>query len=100
MKKRNKRMMSMVTLFAVAATLLAGVAGCSQEGSSGGKTSTKDSIVIATMSETPSLTPNEHNAVAGGYMNLLTYEGLLYRDMDMKSQPCLAESYEAVSETE
>ena len=100
MKKRNKLMMSMVTFFAVAATLLAGVAGCSQEGSSGGKTSTKDSIVIATMSETPSLTPNEHNAVAGGYMNLLTYEGLLYRDMDMKSQPCLAESYEAVSETE
>ena len=33
----------------------------------------KDSIVIATMGETPSLSPTEHNAVAGSYMNLLTY---------------------------
>ncbi len=79
--------------------LFAGVAGCKKdEGNTKG--GAKDTIVIATMSETPSLTPNEHNAVAGGYMNLLTYEGLLRRGMDMKPKPCLAESYEAISDTE
>ena len=31
-------------------------------------TSTKDTIVIATANETPSLTSVEHNAVAGSYM--------------------------------
>ena len=99
MSKRKMRITSLLLLVAMGVALLAGVAGCKKEGGVKGGT-TKDSIVIATMSETPSLTPNEHNAVAGGYMNLLTYEGLLYRDMDMKSQPCLAESYKSISDTE
>lgn len=41
----------------------------SEPSNSGGK----DSIIIATANETPSLSPTEHNAVAGSYMNLLTY---------------------------
>mgnify|MGYP000985456203 CR=1 FL=1 len=60
----------------------------------------KDTLIIATANETPSVTTNEHNAVAGGYMNILTYEGLLRRGMDMKPEPCLAESYKAISDTE
>ena len=100
MRKRNLRAISL---------LLAGVmslglfAGCSKDSGKkdpgkgdGGK---KDSIVIATMGETPSLSPTEHNAVAGSYMNLLTYNTLFSSDMDMQPQPDLAESYENVDES-
>ena len=100
MRKRNLRAVSL---------LLAGVmslglfAGCSKDSGKkdpgkgdGGK---KDSIVIATMGETPSLSPTEHNAVAGSYMNLLTYNTLFSSDMDMQPQPDLAESYENVDES-
>ncbi len=100
MRKRNLRAVSL---------LLAGVmslglfAGCSKDsgdkkdpGKGGGA---KDSIVIATMGETPSLSPTEHNAVAGSYMNLLTYNTLFSSDMDMQPQPDLAESYENVDES-
>ena len=88
MRKRNLRAISL---------LLAGVmslglfAGCSKDSGKkdpgkgdGGK---KDSIVIATMGETPSLSPTEHNAVAGSYMNLLTYNTLFSSDMDMRPSP-------------
>ena len=87
--------------------MLAGVitlglfAGCSKDASqsstSGGS---KDSIVIATMSETPSLSPYDHNATAGVYMNLLTYSTLFRTDVEMNPQPNLVESYENTSETE
>ncbi len=99
MSNRRKRLVSVLALLTMTAGLFAGVAGCKKdEGNTKG--GAKDTIVIATMSETPSLTPNEHSAVAGTYMNLLTYESLLYRDMDMKLQPCLAESYKNISDTE
>mgnify|MGYP002596398834 CR=1 FL=1 len=79
-------------------------AGCSSDSGdnssdntdSGG---TKDSIVIATSGETPSLSPTEHNAVAGDYMNQLTYSMLFRTDMDLKPQPHLVESYENVDES-
>ena len=100
MRKRNLRAISL---------LLAGVmslglfAGCSKDSGKkdpgkgdGGK---KDSIVIATMGETPSLSPTEHNAVAGDYMNQLTYSMLFRTDMDLKPQPNLVESYENVDES-
>ena len=99
MSNRRKRLVSVLALLTMTAGLFAGVAGCKKD-ESGNTGGAKDTIVIATMSETPSLTNNEHNAVAGGYMNLLTYEGLLRRGMDMKPEPCLAESYEAISDTE
>ena len=60
----------------------------------------KDSIIIATANETPSLSPTEHNAVAGSYMNLLTYNTLFRGGMDLEPEPDLVESYEAVSENE
>ena len=100
MRKRNLRAISL---------LLAGVmslglfAGCSKDSgdkkSDNGGGGAKDSIVIATMGETPSLSPTEHNAVAGSYMNLLTYNTLFSSDMDMQPQPDLAESYENVDES-
>ena len=103
---KRKRLVSILALAAMTTSLFAGLAGCGknedpgQGGGGGQKKSSKDSIVIATMSETPSLTNNEHSAVAGVYMNLLTYEGLLRQDMNVQPELCLAESYEAVSDTE
>lgn len=54
----------------------------------------KDTLVIATANETPSLTTTLHNAVAGDYMNKMTHNGLFYQDENMAIQPDLVESYE------
>ena len=113
---KRKRLISILALAAITVSLFAGLAGCSKDdtpndpapggndkpGTSDEKkgTSQKDTIIIATMSEPPSLTNNEHSAVASNYMNLLTYEGLLRQGMDLQPEPGLAESWEAVSETE
>ena len=81
------------------------LAGCSNSSSGGGGGNSddggaKDSIVIATANETPSLSPTEHNAVAGSYMNLLTYNTLFKSDMEMNPVPDLVEDYQNVSESE
>lgn len=62
--------------------------------------SAKDTLVIATANETPSMTTNLHNAVAGDYMNKLTHNGLFLLDENMEVQPDLVESYETVNDTE
>lgn len=49
----------------------------------------EDSIIIATMSEPPSLSPTGHSSIAGDYMNLLTYSTLFRLDMEMNPQPHL-----------
>ncbi|WP_250229580.1 ABC transporter substrate-binding protein [Anaeropeptidivorans aminofermentans] len=54
----------------------------------------RDSIVIATENETPSLTVEGHNATAGSYMNLLTHNGLMKARMDLQTEPDLAETIE------
>lgn len=59
----------------------------------------EDSIIIATMSEPPSLSPTGHSSIAGDYMNLLTYSTLFRLDMEMNPQPHLVEEYQAVSDT-
>ena len=60
----------------------------------------KDSLIIATANETPSVTTNLHNAVAGDYLNNMTHNGLFYTSDDLSPQPALCESYEIVSDTE
>ncbi len=68
-----------------------------QPSSDGGK----DSIIIATANETPSLSPVEHNAVAGDYMNGLTYATLFRSNLDtLEPEPYLVDTYESVSDTE
>lgn len=62
--------------------------------------SAKDTLVIATANETPSMTTNLHNATAGDYMNKMTHNGLFLYDENMAVQPDLVESYEAVSDNE
>ncbi|MBQ7796253.1 MAG: ABC transporter substrate-binding protein [Lachnospiraceae bacterium] len=60
----------------------------------------KDTLIIATANETPSMTTNLHNAVAGDYMNKMTHNGLFLQDENMNIVPDLVESYEIVSDTE
>ena len=62
--------------------------------------STKDTLIIATANETPSLTTNLHNAVAGDYINMMTHNGLFATADDLSPVPALCESYEIVSDTE
>ena len=62
--------------------------------------SSKDTLIIATANETPSVTTNLHNAVAGDYINQMTHNSLFYTDENLEPQPCLVESYEIVSDTE
>ena len=66
-------------------------AGC--QGNSGNYAVDKDTVVIATADETPSVSPTAHNAVAGDYINKLTFNGLTVLDKDLNTQPCLAESW-------
>lgn len=80
--------------------------GCSNDGgNTGGETGAetgsvkagpaidKDTVVIATADETPSLSAAGHNAVAGDYVNKLTYNGLFRLDNDLNPIPDLVESY-------
>ncbi len=60
----------------------------------------KDTIIIATENETPSLTSVGHNAVAGSYMNQLTYNSLFRVNENMEVVVDLAESFETKSDTQ
>lgn len=113
MKNRKARFLSLLLASVMALSLLSGCGNNSGGGNDGGGSTnpdagkepsgggtTKDSIVIATMSETPSLSPWDHNATAGSYMNLLTYSTLFRTDMEMNPIPDLVEEYKNVSETE
>ena len=62
--------------------------------------STKDTLIIATANETPSVTTNLHNAVAGDYLNKMTHNCLFKTDENMEVVPDLVESYENTSDTE
>lgn len=65
-----------------------------------GTESKKDTLVIATANETPSMTTYQHSSVAGTYMNTMTHNGLFKTDENMEIVPDLCESYEIVSDTE
>lgn len=75
-------------------------AGGSGESSGGAAASGKDTLIIVTANETPSVTTNLHNAVAGDYLNKMTHNCLFYMDENMSVQPDLVESYENPSDTE
>lgn len=53
----------------------------------------KDTVVIATADETPSLTTAGHNAVAGDYVNKLTHNGLFRLDNDLNPVKDLVKDY-------
>lgn len=60
----------------------------------------KDTLLITTANETPSVTTNDHNAVAGDYVNKMTHNCLFYMDDNLAAQPDLVDTYEIVSDTE
>ncbi|MDR1732724.1 MAG: ABC transporter substrate-binding protein [Synergistaceae bacterium] len=65
-----------------------------------GAEAARDSLVIATENEPPSLTTVEHDSLASVFMNLLTYNGLIRITQDtLEPVPDLAASY-TVSGTE
>ncbi len=53
----------------------------------------KDTVVICTADETPSLTTAGHNAVAGDYVNKLTHNGLFRLDKELNPTPDLVAEY-------
>ena len=88
MRSRKSRFMSLLLAGVTTVGLLAGCSN-SENGGGGGTDSggSRDSINIATMSETPSrCIQRDHNATAGSYMNLLTYSTLFNTDMEMQAQ--------------
>lgn len=99
MRKRKWRILS---LLLVAVMTLGILFGCSKDGGekgSGGKGGKKDTIIIATMAEPPTLSPTEQNAIASSYMNALTFSQLTRMNEDMEMEGALAESFENTSET-
>ena len=101
-KTMRNRKVRLLSLLLATVMLLGLLAGCSSDGGekkSATKGGDKDSIVIATSGETPSLSPTEHNAVAGSYMNLLTYNTLFRSGMDLEPEPDLVDTYENIDES-
>lgn len=104
MKKQSMRYFAPVLAMSMALSLTAcggdTASATADRQDTAAQSSEKDSLVIATANETPSMTTNLHNAVAGDYMNKMTHNGLFYQDEDMNIVPDLCESYEIVSDTE
>lgn len=123
MKKRTLRVLATAMALSLSASLFMGCSSGNNQGSSnttqgggtaettasaGGSgdastskpTSGKDTLVIVTANETPSVTTNLHNAVAGDYLNKMTHNCLFYVDENMAVQPDLVESYDNPSDTE
>ena len=111
MRNRKLRVLSLLLALAMMIGLFAGCSnnaggdtktddpGKTNEGGTN-KSEGKDSIIIATMSETPSVHPCDHNATAGSYMNQLTYSSLFKSDMELNAVPNLVDTYENLNETE
>ena len=111
MKTKTKRMVGLVL---VVISLLGIFAACAkgpapQEGTMQSKsvgadktaTEMRDTLVIGTESEPPTLHPFDHKAVTAGYMNSLTFNALMKTDpQTLEPQLDLAAAYENTSETE
>lgn len=100
------KQMRVISLLLVLLLTLSLFAGCGGGGSEGGDAPAatddakagpavdKDTVVICTADETPSLTTAGHNAVAGDYVNKLTHNGLFRLDKELNPTTDLVESYE------
>ena len=65
------------------------------------KNKPNNAVVIATANEPPTMAPHQHNAVAGGYMNILTHNYMFKTNIDtLAPEPGLIESWENISDTE
>lgn len=102
--KKSIRIMCLVLALLFAGSMFA---GCGKGSATGNDSSNekdgskKDSLIIATENEPPSLSTCDHDSISSVFMNLLTYNGLIKITQD-KLEPVLdlAESYEVQNETD
>ena len=85
---------------AAAAETQAAAAEKTEDAAASTESTGKDTLIIATANETPSVTTNLHNAVAGDYINEMTHSNLFKVAEDMSIVQDACESYEIVSDTE
>ena len=117
--KKLVKLLSLTLVFMLAFSLMAACGG-GDSGKTDGKTDGNDGgdktasgsgvqsqnkandlVVIATANEPPTMAPHQHNAVAGGYMNILTHNGMFKTNIEtLAPEPGLIESYENVSDKE
>ena len=113
--KKLVKLLSLTLVFMLAFSLMAACGGGDSgktDGNDGGdkmasgsgvqsQNKANDLVVIATANEPPTMAPHQHNAVAGGYMNILTHNGMFKTNIDtLAPEPGLIESYENVSDKE
>ena len=105
----KKPLIKMLTLALAMVLAFSFMAGCGGDGESNENTGSgvasqnkeSNSVVIATANEPPTMAPHQHNAVAGGYMNILTHNTLFKTNVEtLQPEPCLVEDYEIVSDTQ
>ncbi len=102
MKKSTK----LVSLLLALIFVMAAFAGCGNkdnggEQTGGDTTETKDSVIIATANEPPTLAPYLHTAVASTYINLLTHDNFLRTDVEtLEPVPGLITSWETDGDRE
>lgn len=91
----DKKMSRACALVLMCATLATMGLGCGKAPVAGGEDA-RNTLVVATMSETPSVGPYDHNAVAGSYVNSLVFATLFRMDSELAPEPWLVESFENV----
>jgi len=108
-----KKSVKLLSLLLALLFVMAAFAGCGEKETEGDKPSEgnegqeqnsgekKDSIVIATANEPPTLAPYLHSAVASTYINLLTHDNFLRTDVEtLEPIPGIISSWEILSDTE
>ncbi len=115
MKHTWIRLLGLAMVFAMAFSMMVGCGGSNDTTDTSTDTSsdteqnnntastgeTKDSIVIATANEPPTLHPYLHSAVAATYMNYLTHDYFLRTNVEtLEPEPGVITSWENPSDTE
>ncbi|MBR4875463.1 MAG: hypothetical protein IKU95_03130, partial [Clostridia bacterium] len=118
--KKLAKLLSLLLVFALSFSLLAACGGkeeattteenktetnnnaeASTDGGVQSQNKPNNAVVIATANEPPTMAPHQHNAVAGGYMNILTHNYMFKTNLDtLAPEPGLIESWENVSDLE
>lgn len=101
MKRTQKRLSSLLLAVLVLIGLMTGCGSQNNQADGGDQPETRNDVIIATANEPPTMAPHQHNAVAGGYMNILTHNSIFRINIDtLEPEPCLAKGYEIISDTE
>ncbi len=107
MKRTFSKLLSLVLIAMLALAMFAGCGNNDNSGSNNGGNNNsssgekRDDVIIATANEPPTMAPHQHSAVAGGYMNILTHNGLLKSNIEtLEPEPNLVESWENLSDKE